>query len=105
MLNFESVLDGQLELNDLISGFRPVDLRDITNAMVDHVLLLIRDCVDADVVFTPIDTKAYDPYAKLREERRMAWSLGHVIVHITASAEETATLASISLGLNADSSN
>jgi hypothetical protein len=57
------------------------------------MLSLIIGCTDADVIFQPIDPAADDPYAE-DDEGEMAWTLGHVIVHATASAEESAALAS-----------
>ena len=69
------------------------DLRDLTNQMVDRMLGLIDNCSDADVTREPDDPEADDPAAAVEEERNMPWTLGHVIVHTTASAEESAALA------------
>ena len=69
------------------------DLRNLTNQMVDRMLALIADCSDVDVTREADDPGADDPAAAVEEERNMAWNLGHVIVHTTASAEESAALA------------
>lgn len=69
------------------------DLRYLTNQMVDRVLGLIEGCVDADVTFEPNDPAANDPDAATASERNMPWTLGHLIVHTTASSEEAAALA------------
>jgi hypothetical protein len=69
------------------------DLRSLTNEMVDYILGLIAGCSDRDVTFEPSDPGADDPDAATQEEVNMPWTLGHVIVHITASAEEAAALA------------
>ena len=61
--------------------------------MVDTMLDLITDCTDADVVFVPQDPQADDPFAEDEADYYLAWTLGHVIVHTTASAEESAFLA------------
>ena len=45
------------------------------------------------MTFEPVDPQAYDPYAATPEELHMAWTLGHVVVHNTASSEEAAALA------------
>jgi hypothetical protein len=58
------------------------------------ILGQIADCVDADVTFLPSDPDADDPFAVSEDEVRLAWTLGHVIVHITASSEESAAIAS-----------
>jgi hypothetical protein len=70
------------------------DLRDLTNEMIATILGQIADCVDADVTFLPSDPDADDPFAVSEDEVRLAWTLGHVIVHITASSEESAAIAS-----------
>ena len=53
----------------------------------------IADCADADVTFVPLDPNANDPYAVREEDKHIAWTLGHLVVHVTASAEESAALA------------
>ena len=93
MLNFEVVRDGEVTLAELVAGLAGDDLRDLTNEMIDTMLGLIADCVDADVVFEPVDPDAHDPFAARPEDVDLAWNLGHVIVHVTASAEESAALA------------
>jgi hypothetical protein len=40
-----------------------------------------------------VDPDAYDPVAIVESEIDLPWTLGHVIVHTTASAEESAFLA------------
>ncbi len=54
---------------------------------------MIRDAVDPDVTFVPQDPEANDRFAANPEEVHLAWTLGHVIVHVTASSEEAAALA------------
>ncbi|HLF89954.1 MAG TPA: DinB family protein, partial [Anaerolineales bacterium] len=39
------------------------------------------------------DPNADDPYAASEEEKNISWTLGHLIVHVTASSEEAAFLA------------
>ena len=41
----------------------------------------------------PRTHEANDPFAVAPEEIKIAWTLGHVIVHVTASSEETAFVA------------
>lgn len=93
MLDFEAVRDNRITFAELVAGLTCDDLRDLTSEMVDTMLELIAECTDADVTFVPVDPKAYDPFAKTEEEVNLAWKLGHVIVHTTASAEESAALA------------
>jgi hypothetical protein len=93
MLDFNPVRQKKMTLSQLCSDLDPDDLRRLTNEMVDNMLELIADCDDRDVTFVPEDPKADDPAAATEEEIGMAWTLGHVIVHATASAEESAFIA------------
>jgi len=93
MLNFKAVRDGEITLSELITDLTLDDLRKFTNEMIEEILSMISDCVSADVVFQPSDPEAHDPFAEKPEDVDLAWTLGHVIVHITASAEEAAALA------------
>jgi hypothetical protein len=93
MLDFSLVRKNQTTLSQLVADLSVDDLRDLTNEMIDHQLALIADCDDADVVFMPVDLMADDKYAADAAEAHIAWTLGHVIVHVTASSEEKAFLA------------
>ena len=53
----------------------------------------LRAGADWDVTFVPDDPAADDTFAVDPAETRLAWTLGHVIVHVSASAEEAAFLA------------
>ena len=93
MLDFQAVRDKKTTIADLVGDLTLVDLRDLTNEMIDTILNLIVGCVDFDVTFEPLDPAANDPYAELPQDVDLAWNLGHVIVHVTASSEESAALA------------
>lgn len=93
MLDFKAVRTGEISISDLVTEFTLDDLRNLSVEMIDRILDLIADCVDADVTFEPLDLDAYDPYAERAEDIALAWNLGHVIVHTTASAEESGFLA------------
>lgn len=94
-LDLEAVRRGELSLFELVQRetIGPEHLRLMTDQMIDHMQLLISECTDADVVFVPSDPDANDTFAATQEEVGLAWTLGHVIVHVTASAEESAFLA------------
>ena len=64
-----------------------------TNAMLDEVLRRIDGVTDGGIVFVPDDPAAHDEYAADPDVARLAWTLGHVVVHLTASAEEAAFIA------------
>lgn len=92
MLDFQLIRDKKLSLQDLVKGLTREDVRRELNEMYDEVERLIVDCTDAHVTFDPVDQEASDPYA-VQGEESIAWTLGHVIVHVTASMEESASIA------------
>ena len=101
MLDFVRVRSREISLAQLAESLTVSDLRDLTNEMIDAQLALIEDAIDEDVVFQPVDEQAKDDYAVNPEEANLAWTLGHVIVHATASSEETAGIAAaLARGVN-----
>lgn len=92
MIDFTPVREKQLSLNELATGLTQADLHTLTVEMVETQLGLIKVCSDADVVFVPDDPLADDPFAEDPEDVTLAWTLGHVIVHVTASSEEAAAI-------------
>lgn len=93
MLDFASVREKKITLGELVAGLTVDDLRRLTDEMINTMLGMMADCADADVTFVPLDPKANDTFAAKEEDRYIAWTLGHVVVHVTASAEESAALA------------
>lgn len=93
MLDFNAVRNNEMTLGELTADLMVDDLRDLTNEMIDFILAMIVDCIDEDVTFVPIDPEANDTFAVDEFEVDLAWTLGHVIVHITASSEEAAAIA------------
>jgi hypothetical protein len=93
MLDFNPVREEQITLNDLAESLSKQDLHNLTVEMVETQMNLIKDCNDADIVFVPVDSDADDPFAERIEDVDLAWTLGHVIVHVTASSEEAAAVA------------
>jgi hypothetical protein len=69
------------------------DLIRLTNTMIDAMQTAIAECSDSDVTFVPDDPEANDTFAADPSVVGLSWTLGHVIVHTTASAEESAFLA------------
>lgn len=95
MLDFTDVHQTDLTYKQFVEreGVTANDLPALTNEMIDRMVALIQDCVDADVTFVPSDPEANDTFAANEGDVNLAWTLGHVIVHTTASAEEAASLA------------
>ena len=93
MLDFDLVRRRRATLAALVEPLNIDDLRELTNEMIDRQLELMDGCADADVAFVPDDPEANDRYAADVSDVKLAWTLGHVIVHVTASSEEKAFLA------------
>jgi hypothetical protein len=94
MLNFRAVREKEMSFDELAANLNKGDLEKLTNEMIDTILGLVADCEDCDVQFLPDDPDAYDPFAEEEKDVNLAWTLGHVIVHLNASNEESAALAS-----------
>ncbi|GHO65142.1 hypothetical protein KSC_040340 [Ktedonobacter sp. SOSP1-52] len=92
MLDFSAVKSGSQSFADVAAGLTKADLYQLTNEMIDVMQRIVIDAVDADVAFVPVDPNANDTFGK-PEESTLAWTLGHVVVHATASSEEAAALA------------
>lgn len=93
MLDFTPVRNKEITMAELVARLTPEDLRRLTNEMVNEMLAIIKDCTDEDVVFMPEDPEANDTFADSESDVNLAWTLGHLVVHVTASAEESAALA------------
>ena len=93
MLDFTPVRNKELKVSQLAASLTPADLAKLTHEMVEAMLGLIAECAEADVTFVPDDPQANDTFAVNADEVNLSWTLGHVIVHTTASAEESAFLA------------
>jgi len=93
MLDFQPVRDKQITLQELVKDLTRDDIQHELNEMYNEVEHLIANCTDFDATFLPVDEKADDPNA-IQGEEHLAWTLAHVIVHLTATMEEAAALAS-----------
>ena len=86
-VEFGPVRAGELELIDLGRGLTAADLVAEARALLAQVRALLADAVDQDVTFVPDDPQAVDAFATDPAEEHLAWTAGHVLVHMTASAE------------------
>lgn len=95
MLDFSTPAREQITIKEWVEreNIMQNDLRNLTNEMIDRQLELIASATDDDVTFVPSDPNANDTFAIHPDEVDLAWTLGHVIVHTTASSEEAAFLA------------
>jgi hypothetical protein len=92
MIDLQPVFSGTATIADLVGGLTPADLARETNELIERMLTLVAECDDADVVFVPVDPEANDAAAASTAETDLAWTLGHVVVHVTAGGEESAFL-------------
>jgi hypothetical protein len=89
----------QAQTQDVTYTLRPDELRALTSEGIDLALKLIRNCIDEDITFIPNDPHAHDDAAG-DGETSIAWTLGHIIAHMTASSEEfTAVAAELARGV------
>ncbi len=93
MINFGKYQRKEISMKELVRDLGHDDLYQQTNEMVDKVIALIAGIDDHDVTFLPRDPHAFVVAAVSEKEVAMPWTLGHVIVHTTASAEESAAIA------------
>jgi len=91
MLDYQSVREKKATVQDLVKGLNKDDLRRELNEVYNDIEHRIANAGDAEVIFQPVDPNAKDPFAK-EGEAELAWTLGHVIVHLTASMEEAASI-------------
>jgi hypothetical protein len=93
MIDFGPLRRKEVSLQDLAAGLSPDDLARLTREMCEAQLSAIEGATDDDVVMVPDDPDANDTFAAKAEEVGLSWTLGHVVVHATASSEESAALA------------
>ena len=93
MIDFGPLRRKEASLQDLAAGLSHADLGRLTREMCTAQLVAIEDALDQDVVMVPDDPEANDTFAAQAEDVGLSWTLGHVVVHTTASSEESAALA------------
>jgi hypothetical protein len=93
MLDFAPIRQRTRSIVELAADLRPDDLQTLTNEMIDTMREILKDCHDQDVVFVPDDPDAHDTAAATLGEVDLCWTLGHVLAHTLATAEESAVLA------------
>ena len=93
MIDFGPLRRREASLQDLAAGLTHEDLGRLTREMCAVLLSSIEDGTDEDVVIVPDDPEANDTFASQPEDVCLSWTLGHVVVHTTASSEESAALA------------
>jgi len=93
VIDFGPLRRREASIQDLAADLTQADLRALTNEMFDLPAAAIDGATDHDVVMVPDDPDANATFADRPEAVGLSWTLGHVVVHTTASAEESAALA------------
>ena len=96
MIDFSAMRDGDVSFIDYAAqaNIGPAELKALSDESIDYLLGQIDGLSDADIVFTPEDADADDPFA-VEGEESIGWNFGHLIAHVTASSEEGAALSSL----------
>jgi len=85
MLDFTPVFSGDQTYAEVVAGITADDLPRLTNEILDAVENRLDGMTDAEVTFVPRDPTPDDPETE-------GWTIGHVVVHLTAGLEEPAAL-------------
>lgn len=94
-LNYDAFFNGEIKWFELAEGLTAAELAEETNRIYDLYRELLDGADDAQMSFEPDDPDANDPYAASEEEKHIGWTAGHLVAHVTASAEEGAVFGSI----------
>src|SRR5258706_1984114 len=95
LINFQSVFNKEITFSDLAEQYSNADLREALNSYVDFTVQIFNDISDEQALYVPNDPHADDPYAVSEEDHHVGWNLVHLVMHVTASAEEAASFSSI----------
>lgn len=93
-IDFTPLRNKELTRSEFYKRFTIDDLRAATNASIDTLLEIVSDLSDEQINFVPNDPLADDEHAPA-EQRYMGWTLGHLVLHVTASSEEGAAFSSL----------
>ncbi len=88
VFNTEALRSGKASYADLVRNIKHSDLYKFTGEYFDTVQSIVADVTDKGVTFVPLD-------AALKDQGEQAFTLGHVLTHLTASLEETASIGSV----------
>lgn len=86
-IDFAPLFNREVGLLEYSRQFSIDDIRATSNQLLDTLTDIINQASDEQIVFLPTDPDADDPYA-VEGEEKIGWSLGHLVLHVTASSEE-----------------
>lgn len=93
MIDFSPLRNHEQTIQEFAHGFSHKNLIAETAEMVGLERAIVADATDHDVVFVPDDPEANDTFAGSDQDVKLAWTLAHVVVHATASSEESCAIA------------
>ncbi len=88
VFDMEAFRSGKASYADLVRDITHSDLYRFTDEYFSTVQPIVADVTDRATTFVPRD-------AALKDPGEQAYTLGHVIVHLTATLEESASVASV----------
>ncbi len=94
-IDFTPIINQTVTALEFSKSFTLDALRAAVHTYYDLILNQIQEFNDAQLTFEPTDPNAKDDAAKTAEEVHMGWSLSHLVLHVTASFEEGASISSI----------
>jgi hypothetical protein len=94
-IDFAALTNEGSEPVEFAKPFSKNDLKTAINDYLDSISDIIKDLNDSQLIFQPVDETANDPDAKTTAEISMAWSIAHLVLHVTASLEEGAAVSSL----------
>src|SRR2546423_1705073 len=92
-LDFGRVRAREVKLADLVADLSLDDLARATDSSIAQIEETLAEATEPAVVVVQEDPPAAVPAAADPAERDLAWTLARLVVHVTASAEESAALA------------
>jgi len=95
LIDFQPVFNKEKTLIDLANEYGHAELGDALSSYVDFTLQIINGVSDEQATSIPLDLHADDPHATTEADRHLGWSLIHLVMHVTATAEEAAAFSSI----------
>lgn len=93
-IDFAPLLKREVNLYQYSQQYSLGDFREAMIASVATLIDIIGQATDEQVVHVPYDPNADDPHAA-EGEQAIGWSLGHLVLHVTASSEEGAGWSSL----------
>ncbi len=88
VLNFEAFRSGKASYAEAVRDATHADLYEATDDLFDTIEATVTGLTDMGTTFVPHDPELKDP-------NEQAYTLGHVIVHLTATLEEASSVGSV----------